>query len=126
VAGCREGRGDAGAVGGLPGERVLAAAPADDQHPHWSGAREAAAFGGWPATGATRLRSVTPLFIPPAREAAAFGGWPATGATRLRSVTPLFIPPPREAAASGGGPPTGPTRPAPARRRGLPRPRGGP
>src|SRR5439155_319220 len=72
--------------------------------------REAAAFGGWPATGATRLRSVTPLFIPPAREAAAFGGWPATGATRLRSVTPLFIPPPREAAAFGGWPATGATR----------------
>src|SRR3989441_43261 len=69
VAGCREQRRDARALGDLPGERVLAAAPADDQHPHWSGARAAAAFGGWPATGATRLRSVTPLFIPTARAA---------------------------------------------------------
>src|SRR5207302_975505 len=101
VTGCREERRDARALGDLPGERVLAAAPADDQHPHCSGAREPAAFGGWPEPGAPRLRPVTPPFIPPAREPAAFGGWPEPGAPRLRPVTPLFIPPAREATGSG-------------------------
>src|SRR5439155_8767964 len=38
-----------------------------------SGAREPAAFGGWPEPGAPRLRPVTPLFIPPAREATGSG-----------------------------------------------------
>src|SRR2546425_5187972 len=122
VAGCREQRRDARALGDLPGERVLAAAPADDQHPHWSGARAAAAFGGWPATGATRLRSVTPLFIPTARAAAAFRGWPATGATRLPSVTPLFIPTARRATGSRGAARPARGRPARARPRGCPRP----
>src|SRR5207249_5889992 len=98
--------------------RVLAAAPADDQHPHWSCAREAAAFGGWPATGATRLRSVTPLFIPPAREATgsrraarrARGG-------RARSA-PRGYPRRARGSVASVGPPPRRARPAPARRRG--------
>src|SRR5207244_10917573 len=80
--------------------------------------REAAAFGGWPATGATRLRSVTPLFIPPAREATgsrraarrARGG-------RARSA-PRGYPRRARGSVASVGPPPRRARPAPARRRG--------